>query len=552
MDQSVLTVSIVIVCVTIILAFIFSTLHRAKNLKMLLDEQFGQIPPSETVLKNIPDYWEAKLSHEDWAQYIDSITWDDLEMDKIFFRINSCQTSVGEEYLYAMLHEPQFDPSVLSSRERLITLLDSDPKFRLELQVILFKMGKSDANGLASLHYDISAKKTRYPWIFRCLALLPVIMLGIVFFNGVIGGIGLIASIITNGLVYYLTKIHIERELSAIRYFSSMLWCAKKIGKICAPGSSPILDDLASGFHVFKKLGGKLSGMAKQNFTDMDFLIEYIRILFLTNIRNYNTVMNMVENNKEAFRLLYKSFGELDAAISILSFRKSLPFYALPGFKPRNTILMEEIYHPLLPQPVLNSAVLSKSNLVSGSNASGKSTFIKAVAANAILAQTIHTCTARRFETRPSLVITSMAARDNITAGESYFITEIKSLKRIIEKISEVYCICVIDEILKGTNTIERIAASASVLGYLHRQDCLCIVATHDIELTRLLSNEYDNYHFSEQIQNKGIYFDYTIKQGPSETRNAIKLLSFLGFEDGIVTDANKLVQTFEETKTWS
>ncbi|HCW96660.1 MAG TPA: hypothetical protein DHU88_13350 [Pseudomonas sp.] len=137
---------------------------------------------------------------------------------------------------------------------------------------------------------------------------------------------------------------------------------------------------------------------------------------------------------------------------------------------------------------------------MTGSNASGKSTFIKSLAVNSILAQTIHTCAAKEFKLRPSLVITSMAVRDSISEGESYFIKEIKSLKRILNKVQNISCTCFIDEILKGTNTIERIAASAAVLKYLHSTDCLCMTASHDIELTCILENEYDNYHFSEHI----------------------------------------------------
>ena len=294
-----------------------------------------------------------------------------------------------------------------------------------------------------------------------------------------------------------------------------------------------------------------MSGMTRLKLTEVDYFIEYFRIIFLTSIRNYNKVLSVLEKNRDAFCLLYQSFGELDAAISVLSFRKSLPFYTRPAFMDKNKMEAEDIYHPLIADPVANSLALSKSNLISGSNASGKSTFLKAVAVNGILAQTIHTCTARAFKTRLALVMTSMAVREDITAKESYFIAEIKSLKRIIQKIPDVYCVCVIDEILKGTNTVERIAASTAILRDLHQRDCLCIVATHDTELTRLLSDWYDNYHFSEQISDQGIYFDYIIKEGPALTKNAIKLLSFYEFDRQIISDADKMVQDFEDTKRW-
>ena len=77
------------------------------------------------------------------------------------------------------------------------------------------------------------------------------------------------------------------------------------------------------------------------------------------------------------------------------------------------------------------------------------------------------------------------------------------------------------------------------------------MVASHDIELTGILENEYDNYNFCEQITDDGIMFDYTIKEGASQTRNAIKLLHFMEFDGKIVDGANKLVDRFITTHKW-
>lgn len=122
------------------------------------------------------------------------------------------------------------------------------------------------------------------------------------------------------------------------------------------------------------------------------------------------------------------------------------------------------------------------------SNASGKSTFIKSLAINALLAQSIYTCMAKKMVIPRVTIITSMAVRDEVLSGESYYIKEIKYMKRIIQALNEKKPVfCVIDEILRGTNTEERIAASAAILEYLYEKNCIAVVATHDIELTRLL-----------------------------------------------------------------
>jgi len=249
----------------------------------------------------------------------------------------------------------------------------------------------------------------------------------------------------------------------------------------------------------------------------------------------------MIIKHNNDFYSLYKAIGEIDLVLCLLSFRKSLPLFSVPEFHKQNTIEFEELFHPLIPSPVKNNGALTNDILITGSNASGKSTFIKALAINGILAQTIYSSTAKKFKTRFSMIATSMAMRDDVSAGDSYFIVEVKSLKRILDLVQKYPCTCYIDEILRGTNTIERIASSASALEYLHLQDCLCVVASHDIELTNILSDKYDNYHFCEQITDDKITFDYKIKQGVSETRNAIKLLKLMGYNSEIVKKAEEL-----------
>jgi DNA mismatch repair ATPase MutS len=146
-----------------------------------------------------------------------------------------------------------------------------------------------------------------------------------------------------------------------------------------------------------------------------------------------------------------------------------------------------------------------------------------------------------------------MALNDNLKAKESYYIVEIKSLKRIIEGLNnEIPCLCVVDEVLRGTNTIERISASSEIIYYFSKCNCICLCATHDIELTQILGNNVDNYHFQEFFDDDKIKFDYKIYSGKSETRNAIKLLEILGYEKKIVDSAEKRAELFANDGQWT
>lgn len=105
--------------------------------------------------------------------------------------------------------------------------------------------------------------------------------------------------------------------------------------------------------------------------------------------------------------------------------------------------------------------------------------------------------------------------------------------------------------VLKGTNTIERIAASAAMMEWLSMNKGINVIASHDIELTEIARHSYTNYHFRESIEAGEIRFDYTVHSGPSITKNAIKLLEMLGYPASITEKANGLAQHFTERREW-
>ena len=146
-----------------------------------------------------------------------------------------------------------------------------------------------------------------------------------------------------------------------------------------------------------------------------------------------------------------------------------------------------------------------------------------------------------------------MALKDNILSNESYFIVEIKSLKRILDKTNRKYpVLCFVDEVLRGTNTLERIAASSRILASLSNENSLCFAATHDIELTYILEDYYFNYHFRERIEGNQVLFDYRLYKGRAVSRNAIKLLKLLGYSKDIIDNAEDAANQYMKTGEWS
>ena len=151
-------------------------------------------------------------------------------------------------------------------------------------------------------------------------------------------------------------------------------------------------------------------------------------------------------------------------------------------------------------------------------------------------------------------IYSSMSLRDDVQGGDSYYMVEIKSLKRILAVASNTETqpvLCFVDEVLRGTNTVERIAASTEILRSLSGGNCICFAATHDIELTHLLENIYHNYHFAEEIAEDDIFFSYKIMNGRATSRNAIRLLGIMGYDQKIIKKAEQMADHFMKTGKW-
>ncbi|MDR1131382.1 MAG: hypothetical protein LBL15_03070, partial [Oscillospiraceae bacterium] len=208
--------------------------------------------------------------------------------------------------------------------------------------------------------------------------------------------------------------------------------------------------------------------------------------------------------------------------------------------------------HPLIFQPVPNDLVTSAPLLITGANASGKSTYLKTAALCAVMAQSVCTCTAEAYHASAFRIYSSIALADDLLAGESYYIVETKSLRRILESTGgNGPVLGVIDEVLRGTNTVERIAASSQVLSALAEQGALCLAATHDIELCVLLKGQYRLCHFEETVGETDMTFDYLLREGPAQTRNAINLLKIMGFDDILVEKAHARADRYLTEGVW-
>ncbi len=149
----------------------------------------------------------------------------------------------------------------------------------------------------------------------------------------------------------------------------------------------------------------------------------------------------------------------------------------------------------------------------------------------------------------PLRVFSAIRITDDLLSKKSYYFEEVLTIKDMIEESqSEVQSLFLLDEIFKGTNTVERIAAGKAVLAYLNKGPHIVFVSTHDIELTEYLKDTFDLYHFTEIVENDKIVFDYKLKAGNLKTRNAIRILELNKYPPEVINEAKALSEIITQT----
>lgn len=505
---------------------------------------------SDEVLSIIKEYTQSKEC------LIDEITWNDLNMDDVFQKINHTWSFAGEDYLYYLMHVPVNSKKDWKDQEELIRYYQEHERERIELQMLFAKIGKYHSASIYSYICRSIEMNTHTPLVHYLCPIALAIAIGSLFFNPAEGVGFLILVVITNIGLYFSKRRAIENSMQALQYFLNLQKVAGDILKKKLVVNEYYREMLQKDYTSVKKYLGWTTMLKPADWGNQsleEIILDYFRLVtHLDNILFYRC-MRRLKQNMNAVENLITTMGFLESIIAIGSLRKALPYYCVPEFSEGRQLEIQDAYHPLIEEPIANSICAEKGILITGSNASGKSTFLKTVAINAIMAQGLHTCAANIYRGSWCHIFSSMALRDNIYQGESYFIAEIKALKRILEaKDENLPVLCFVDEVLRGTNTVERIAASTQVLREFQRRNILCFAATHDIELTFLLENEFENYHFQEQIQDGEVLFDYRLYKGRSNSRNAIRLLELLGYETDIVEGANEMVARFLQNGKWS
>lgn len=556
-EETMLFIGFFVVCIAVA-AYVMIQNNRAR--KELLMEQirkrWGGVPDREysyEELESIARYGERIRGNQ---FYIDNTTWNDLDMQSIFLLMNNTMSSCGEDYLYAMLRLPQFDRETLNERERLIEYFRSHEQERITMQKILARIGKIKDLSITDYIYRINDVERKARGKYIILSIMSLASIVSLFIHPLSGVFIFLTMTCINVYTHMKDSVAIEPYFKSLSCILRILYAADSMKKLKTPEIAEYLKKIEKDTAAMRGIRKKARMLTNAKGMEdlLSLIASYINSFFLLDFIQFYAALKEYDGHQAEVENLIEQIGILDSAIAVASFREYLPFFAIPRFQESSRVSMEvkNLYHPLISNPVANSITVSGGTLVTGSNASGKSTFLKNIAVNAILAQTIHTCVASEYRANMMKVMTSMALRDDLQGGESYYIVEIKSIKRILEEAEmKMPLLCIVDEVLRGTNTIERIAASSRILYTLNQPHVLSFAATHDIELSYILKEIYKNYHFEEEICEDDVKFNYLLLSGRAVSRNAIALLDMIGYDKKVVEGAREAAEEFETAGVW-
>jgi len=545
--------------ILLIVAFVFIVFYlgyrREQNDKKQHIEKLLQNHGKPPIRKMSQDELNAvKLfCHNKGKLAIDDISWNDLDMDIIYKAMNYCLTSAGDEYLYHRLHSPFDTDYDWTAFEDKLSVLANDTDIRKQLITCLSKMGRTGKYNIYSYMQsmdDVKLWPDMYDWGLNLLY-IPAAL--ICFYNGLIGAILLFAVMAINIATYFKKKRAVDSYLICFQYVSRVIENSTRLFSI----DSAVFKDEISALRVSiseLKEFSSYSSLVLSNLgnSPIAILLDYIKMLTHVDLIKFKHMFRCIRDKKDNIEQMLDIIGRIDTIYSVAEYRAWINNYCVPDLNNSYLSLdIKEGYHPLIKNPVNNSINTNRSVLLTGSNASGKSTFLKMIAVNSILAQTIHTCLAQSYKAPYYRIYSSLSLKDSIVHGDSYYMAEIKAIKRIVDATdNKVRVLCFVDEILRGTNTVERIAASCAILKELSLNNALVFAASHDIELTSMLDN-YDNYHFEEKMTDDDISFSYQLMPGEAKTRNAIKLLEVLGYDKEIVAQSKEYVQLYEQKGCW-
>ena len=535
---------ILLLVVEVIIFIIASLFHKTTYDQIHKDE--GIIKIDEANIKRITGQWSDFTDiGEEFMDY-DHDYATDLDIvgkNSLFQMINSTGTYYGRRRFVKDLLNPNFSAKDLKKRHDAITELSKSYNLCVETEYDFSLIGVDD--DFPSLISQLQDKKRfikskalkllfKISSIITCITLLYSILTK-----------NTISFIILNCLIIFQLLIWVIGYLKANSYVGTLKKLAPKINQYDSVinnitktiFTSDKLDEIEKNLETAKVGVGKLSKIASNiNQRNNGVMCIILNSLLLWDYKNAIDLDNWKQEYSDSVEGWFHALGELESLMSFANLPRVCNNMSLPTFTEENNIIeATNIGHPLIANDkrICNDFTLDNNiYIISGSNMSGKTTFMRTVGINMVLACAGSYVCANSMSVSKMKIITSMRIKDDLNEGISTFYAELKRIKKIIDKShNNPNTLFLIDEIFRGTNSVDRLKGAEGVLKELCKSHVSGMITTHDLEVCNLEYENHNiiNYSFNEHYIDGEIYFDYKLKRGKSLTTNAEFLLKKVG-----------------------
>ena len=306
---------------------------------------------------------------------------------------------------------------------------------------------------------------------------------------------------------------------------------------------SPYIDNIQrsikdkEGVEAFKQID-ELTSIINAIANRRNSLYSILNVITLWDLQTIIALEKWKQNSGHCLEGWLDAIGKIEALSSLAVIRFDNPDWAMPIIKEDESVLETEgIGHPLLSNRISNDITFGHNKkvlLITGSNMSGKSTLLRTSGINLVLAYAGAPVCAKYFMASIMDIYTCMRVSDNLSENISSFYAELLRIKKIIsEAEADRKVFFLLDEIFKGTNSIDRHIGAKVLINKLSKTKSIGMVSTHDLELCELEKEnpKIANYHFREYYEDDKINFDYKLRSGASTTRNAIYLMKLAGID---------------------
>ncbi len=487
------------------------------------------------------------LSLDDGREFIDPTHAYSYDIDlfgrgSFFQYINRTSIEEGRKHLFKTLTENSIDN--IEQKQETIKELASKPKWRQQFSAIasLVKVQHATQDIVKWIHnYEaVFSKSIRLlPTIFSVISLTIIGLVGFNILDFNILVVWFFIGLSITGI--FLKRINViyrdaDKAKDTFKQYHQLLNEIETVSfnsDILREKQNAIKTETKKASAIFAAFSKILDALDQRNNV---FIAILGNALFLRDTQQAYKVEQWIKTYRNKVENWFNVIAFFDAQNSLSNVAFNHPTYSFPIIQQGDDVVhAKQLGHPLLKseQRIDNDYLIRQEEffIITGANMAGKSTFLRTVSLSIVMANIGLPVCANSYTYNPIQLITSMRTSDSLTDDASYFFSELKRLKFIVDKINpkakENKYFVILDEILKGTNSTDKAIGSKKFVEKLVASNSTGIIATHDLSLceTEKTLPQIRNYYFDAEIINDELHFDYRLKNGICKNMNASFLL---------------------------